>query len=290
MLELVKAGAKLAKDAGVRWVDDRCYRLAAALAYYALYSLFPLLLLTVVGVGFLVGEGDADRARLVSSLAGPGHEARVLVDQTLRSLEAHRSARGWGAVVGAVALLFGASGVFSELQASLDLIWRAGATASTGVWPTVRSAMKVKAVSFVTVVATALVVLASLVANTWLNTMGEATHGAVAQALWRALETAVSGLFLTLLLATIFRLVPHVATRWRDVLGGALVTAVLLVTLKSALAWSLVRLSSFAAYGVVGAVLGLLTWIYVASLAVLFGAELARVYAERYGSLAASRA
>jgi membrane protein len=106
------------------------------------------------------------------------------------------------------------------------------------------------------------------------------------QAVWHLFDAALSVGFLTLLLATLFRVVPRASVQWGDVLGAALLTALLLAALKSALAWYLAHLVSYAAYGAVGAVLGLLTWIYVASLVLLYGAEFSRVYSERFGSLA----
>jgi membrane protein len=99
-------------------------------------------------------------------------------------------------------------------------------------------------------------------------------------------DAAFSVGFLTLLFATIYRVVPKAKVAWRDVFGAALITSLLFAALKMLLAWYLSHLGSYAAYGAVGAVLGLLTWIYVASLVLLYGAEFSRVHAERFGSLA----
>ena len=104
--------------------------------------------------------------------------------------------------------------------------------------------------------------------------------------MWHIVDAALSVGFLTLLLATIYRVVPKTKVEWGDVLGAGLMTATLLAALKTILAWYLARLGSYAAYGAVGAVLALLTWIYVASLVLLYGAEFSRVNAERFGSLA----
>ncbi|MGH7439517.1 MAG: YihY/virulence factor BrkB family protein [Polyangiaceae bacterium] len=282
---MVRAFFSLTKQAALRWVDDECYRLGAALAYYGLYSLFPLLLLSVAGLGFLLGHGDLQRERLVEALPVQTPEARAVLEQTLVSLQSHSTARGWGTVAGVLTLVFGASGVFSELESSLDRIWRFKPQENRSVWPTVLSAAKAKALSFAAVLAAAIVVLASLVLSTVLAAIGHDIRGAFT-IVWRVVEILVSVTFVTLLVAAIFRLVPHVRSRWRDVLGGALFAAVLLGVLKAGFAWYLAHLGDYAAYGVVGAVLGLLTWIYAASLVLFFGAEFARAYAERYGALA----
>ncbi len=125
LVALAGALGGLLRDAGVRWSDDACYRLGASLAYYALFSLFPLALIALTAIGVILGDGDGVRQHLIASVGGTtSSESRVLLDQTLQSMQTHRTARGVGAVVGALTLLLGASGVFSELQSSLNFIWR----------------------------------------------------------------------------------------------------------------------------------------------------------------------
>ncbi len=277
----------LVRAAGERWSDDACYRLGASLAYYALFSIFPLLLLSVTAVGFFVGGGDSSREKLLNSVSSPSPEFRVLLDQTLQSMQSHRTARGVGAVVGAVALLLGASGVFSELESTLDFIWRVKAPVTKGVWPTILGALRSKAASFAVVIVAAVALLVSLAVSTALGAVGDASENPVAgRIFWSLVESVVALGFLTLLLAAVYRVVPHFDVKWRDVLGAAFLTALLFSGLKWALAWYLSHIGSFAAYGAVGGVLGLLTWIYVASLILFYGAEFSRVYAERFGSLA----
>ena len=158
----VDYAVRVAKEAGVRWMDDACYRLGAAFAYYALFSIFPLMLLSITAVGFVLGSDESARQRVLSSVPVPSPEFRVLLDQTLQSMQTHRTARGLGAVVGAVALFLGASGVFSELESSLDLIWKVKSRRSKGVWSSLLEALQSKAISFAVVVIAAAAVLASL--------------------------------------------------------------------------------------------------------------------------------
>lgn len=282
---VARAMGSLAREAGARWVDHQCYRLGASLAYYALYALFPLLLLAVATVGFLLGTGEHDRARVLASLPGLSPAVRDLMDQTLMSMQEHTTARGWGAVIGAVTLVVAASGVFTELEFSLDVIWKAPSVPARGMWSVVRAAARAKLLSFGAVLGAAIVLVVSLAVSTGLRAVGGAAHGSLGAGLAQLAEDGISALCITLLVAAVFHRVPHVRTRWRDVLGGAFVTGLLLVILKVALSWYLVHLGSYAAYGAVGAVLVLLTWIYVASLVLFYGAEFACVYAERYGSL-----
>jgi membrane protein len=284
---LARALAALARDAGVRWADDACYRLGAALAYYALFSLFPLVLLALTAIGFILGNDDSVRHKLLGSIAiATSPEARALLDQTLQSMQEHRTARGVGTLVALVTLLLGASGVFSELQSSLDFIWRVKPTPSKGMWSFLAGVLRAKAFSFAIVVVAAATLLASLVVNTALAAVGETASTAWEGRLaWRLVEPGVSAAFLTVLLAAIYRIVPQTTVRWSDVFGAAFLTSLLLACLKALLAWYLARVSGYAAYGAVGGVLGLLTWIYAASLVLFYGAEFSRLYAERFGSL-----
>ena len=269
-----------------RWVDDRCYRLAASLAYYAIFSLFPLLLLAVTVLGYALGEGSTTRNELLDSLTGAtGSPAvRALLDQTLSSMQAHRTARGVGAVVGLATLAFGASGVFSELSTSLDAIWRVKGGTDETTWQSVLAFLRDKALSLMLVGVTGVLLLGSLVVSTMLA----AATPLGGRLPWSTLELVASMLLLTLILATLFRVVPRAPVTWRDVLVGAFVAALLLTVLKRSMAWYLAHLGSYAAYGAVGAVLGLLLLIYVSSLVMFFGAELTRVFAERFGSLRGS--
>jgi membrane protein len=284
--QFAKGFVTLAKDSGERWADDACYRLGASLSFYALFSIFPLLLLSVTAIGFFSGD-DTARQKILSSIGSPSPELRALLDQTLQSMQTHRTARGVGAIVGFFALFIGASGVFSELESSLDLIWRVKSKATTGIWATILEALMSKALSFAVVIGAAIALLASLGISTALHAVGTVATDAIAAAtVWQVVEAGASLVFLAGLFAAIYRIVPQTDVRWRDVVGGAFMASFLFAVLKGLLAWYLAHLGSYAAYGAVGGVLGLLTWIYVASLIILYGAEFCRVYAERYGSLA----
>jgi len=288
--DALKDALLLARDAGVRWADDACYRLGAALAYYALFSLFPLLLLSVTAIGFVLGDDDTVRQKVVDSMIGASGEPRALLDQTLQSMQTHRAARGVGAVVGGIALLLGASGVFSELESSLDFIWKVESTAKGGLWTSLLKALKSKAFAFAVVVAAASALLVSLVVSTTLGAIASTTTGTGAgQALWRLVDFVTSLAFVTVLVAAIYRIVPSRRVQWGDVLGAAFLASVLFAALKYLLAWYLANVGNYAAYGAVGAVLGLMTWIYCASLVLFYGAEVSVLYAHRFGSLAGAK-
>jgi membrane protein len=278
----------LLKEAGTRWSDDQCLRLGAAFSYYAVFSIFPLLLLCVTSVGFIVGHDASIRERILDYVSNSGaHELRPLMDQTLTSMKEHSTARGIGAVVGFVTLLFGASGVFSELESAFNVIWRVKAPPSRSFLQTVLATVKDKALSFLVVLGAGCALLLSLLVSAALSAVDSTASQVVkSPILWLLVETGVSIGMLTALLAAMYQMIPRTKVAWRDVLGGALLTAFLFTALKRLFAWYLGHIGSYAAYGAVGGVLGLLAWIYLASLLLFFGAEVTRVYAERFGSLA----
>ena len=275
-------------EAGTRWVDDQCLRLGAALSYYAIFSLFPLALLSVTILGFALGDDPSVRAGIVGSMDATGSPAvHALLDETLVNMQQHHTARGVGAVIGIITLFFGASGVFSELDNALNLIWRVRATPSTGIWRSILWLVRDKAISFLLVIVASVLVLASLVASTVLAALGRSAESIVPAAwLWGPLEFVVSGALLAVVLGTMFRLIPRAPVAWSDVYWGAVLTATLFSIVRKLFAYYLAHVGSYAAYGAAGAVLGLLTWIYVTSLILFFGAEFTRVYAERFGSRA----
>jgi len=284
----------LFRDAGIRWSDDNCMRLGASLAYYAVFSIFPLLLLAVTVVGFVIGHSPETRRGLLDAVSNVTTPAfKTLFDETLTGMQSHQTARGVGAAVGLVTLVFGASAVFSELEATLNQIWRVPARPSTTFWHAVIRLIRGKALSFVVVLGAAVAILASMVVTTLLSSVGQTVEGVASGVVghatfWMAIDNLGSVLVLTLMLAAMFRLIPDAQARvqWRDVYAGAFVTAALFTAIKRGMAWYLAHLGSYAAYGAVGGFLCLLTWIYLASLFLFYGAEFSRVYAERYGSVA----
>jgi membrane protein len=276
------SGWSLLREAAGRWVDDHCTRLGAALSYYAIFSLFPLSLLSISVIGVLLGDRATVRAILLTSLDTGSPQVHDLLDQTLTNLQTQRTARGLGALVGAVTLLFGASGVFSELDNALAVIWRVHEVASTSTWRSVLEYLCDRGVAFLLVVMAALVVLASLVTGTVLSAVSVSTGTQTLGWIWVPIELSVSAAFLTVLFAALFRYLPrrdHVA--WRYALAGGALTSLLVSVLKRGLGFYLAHMGGYAAYGVVGAMLALLTWIYLTSFALLFGAELTVVSARR---------
>lgn len=287
-----KSISSLLVETGRRWADDRCYGMGASLAFYAIFSVFPLLLLLTTLFGYLLGSRGSISDTLINYIASSGSPGvRALLDETLASMQQHQTARGVGAITGIFTLFFGASGVFSELDYSLNFIWRVPPSPAVGIWASIVGTVRGKAIALALVAAAELVALVSVILGTGLSSFADSAQSCIRDpGFWQVVETVISTVFLAVVVAAIFRTLPRAYVAWRDVAAGAALTAVLFAILKRLLAWYLAHVVSYAIYGAVGAVLGLLMWIYLVSQIFFFGAEFSRVYAEHYGSRAASRA
>ena len=259
------------------WIEDKVPRLGAALAYYSVFSLAPLLLLAVGIAGMIYKERA--RGEIIAEIENTvGASAANAIADVLETV----SASGGGSVatwVGLVILLFGASGVFLELQSSLNTIWKVEQRPDLGWMALVRDRL----LSFLVVVGTGLLLLASLVAGTagnWLD-----AHGAPGAAwAWQGANLVLSFGLVTVLFALLYKILPDAAIAWRDVWVGALVTAVLFTTGKYGISLYLAKSGISSAFGAAGSIVVLLTWVYYSAQIVLFGAEFTRVYAMNLGS------
>ena len=268
------------RDAGKAWVAHRASVQAAALAYYALFAIAPLLLIAIAVAGLIYG-GAAARGDLLGQLG------RVLGPEGARALEtmiAHAGRSGGGVValvLGGAALLMGAGGAFIQLQNALDIIWgverRGGGLAAI---------LTQRLLSFALALGTGLIFLASLVVSTALSAVQSQLGGALAGSavLWQVLDAAVSLLILTAAFAMLFKFLSDVDLGWGDVRAGAGITAVLFVVGQYLLGLYLSHTSTASAFGAAGAVVLLMVWIYYAAQILLYGAEITQLYALRRGS------
>ncbi len=262
------------------WLDDGASRLAAALAYYSLLSLAPLLVITIAIAGFFFGY-DAARGKVAGELgAVVGVQAAAGIQSVVAS--AHSPASGIvSTCIGVVTLFVGASGVFGELQASLNAIWEVKRKPGRGVWGEVRE----RFLSFTMVLGVAFLLLVSLVLNAILSAVGarftEALPGG--EVVWQAFNFVFSLSVITGLFALIFKFVPDAEVRWRDVWLGAAVTAALFTIGKVLLGLYLGKAAIGSAYGAAGSLIALVVWVYYAAQILLLGAEFTQVQARRSG-------
>ena len=278
-MQLAQIGSLL-KSTVVEWIDDNAARVAAALAFYTLLSMAPLVVLSISIAGFVLGEESA-RAHLVQEVGGMvGPEAAGALKTVIES--AHQSDSGViSSIIGVVVLLLGASGVFGELQYALDTIWGVKPKPKRGIAGVIRDRL----FSFSMVVAVAFVLLVSLVVSAVLSGVGRFMSDSLpgGATLWQALNIIVSLGVVTVLFAMIFKVVPDVEIRWRDVWVGAFVTAALFSAGKYLLGFYLGTSSVASSYGAAGSVVALVVWVYYSAQIVFLGAEFTQVFARTYG-------
>jgi membrane protein len=266
------------------WWDDNCLRLAASLAYYTALSLAPLVLLVVGLVGFVLDRQQVatQLAAQLESLMGPAGREIVYSILTTSSPEGGT----WAAVIGLITLVIGATAVFGELQATMNLIWEVQPAATGGAWAGIRAWLKERVFSLAIVFALAFLLLVSLVISTVLASAAALLQGPEQTLLSRLLELAGSLLVLTIGFALLFKYVPDAQVRWRDVWVGGFVTAVLFTLGKTAIGYYLGQASVGSAYGAAGSLVVLLVWVYYSALIVFFGAEFTQAWATHQGSVA----
>jgi membrane protein len=272
----------LLRAAAVAWVQDRAPTMGAALAYYTLFSLAPLLLIAISVAGAVFGL-DAARGEILQQmqtlLGREGAEAiATMLDQVRRSGQSTL-----GTVLGLVFLVIGATTVFAELQDSLDHIWRVDTPRRGGtLWQLLRARL----LSFGLVLGIGFLLMVSLAASAALAAWGRWWAPAFGGSLG-LLDAAnhVLGFGLTtLLFAAIYKGMPRARIGWADVMLGSLITAVLFTLGKALIGWLLTRTGMAAGFGAASAVVGLLVWVYASAQVFLYGAEVTWLFAQRHGS------
>jgi membrane protein len=269
----------LLRSAAVKWNHHNAPRLGASLAYYTLLSLAPLLILVVAICGLVFNKTTAE-----SSLLQQARE--VLGDSGAKTLKtvienAHHAKHGMIASIAAVVtLVFGASGVFVELQDSLNLIWDAPPVNSSG-WTAI---IKQRAISFGMILALGFLLLVSLILSAGLGLVEKFFAGLVsihAAILGETANFAISLVGVAFLFALIFKFVPNVPIDWRDVTIGAIATAILFSIGRALLALYLTTAGVGSTYGAAGSLVAFVVWVYYSAQIFFFGAVFTRVYADR---------
>lgn len=262
------------------------FRLSASFSYYATFSIFPLLLLAITVVGFVVGDSEVTRNELLDAIAAPGNPAREVIAKTLASMQESGNARGLSAVIGVVTLFFGASGAFTEMDVALNRIWNVPDLESSGLKGAVKVFLRERLASFAIVAGLALTVLVSLVASSLLTFVVDKTSHVIGGPLWPAIsrtaESATSIVLLSLVFTVAFHFIPRCRPAMRDVFPGAVLTTVCLSALKEVFATYLAHLADYSAYGIAGGVLALVTWIYLTGTIIFLGAQYSQVYESRF--------
>ena len=271
---------RLIKETAGEWMEDGAMRLGAALAYYSVFSLAPLLIIAMSIAGLIFGE-EAARGAVEGQLRGTlGAQAAEALESMIQGAR-ESDASGVMAVAGVVLLLFAASGVFGQLQDALNTIWEIERKSVRGIWGFVKN----RFLSMAMVLGVGFLLLVSLILSAAVTGMTDSLERIVPvpAVIWQVLSFVISFAVVTLLFAMIFKILPDADIEWRNVWVGAAMTAGLFTIGKFLLALYLGRRDAASAYGAAGALVLLLMWVYYSSLILLFGAEFTQVYARARG-------
>ncbi len=261
-----------------RWIDDDAMRLAAALAFYTVWSLGPLFLVVLSVVGLVYGR-EAAQGHVVGALAdlvGPGG-AKEIEDVIIRANASGHSVLA--NALGIAMLVVSASGVIVELKASLDRVW--------GVKPKAESffmTIKERFLSLTMILGMGFLLLVSLLFNAALSALGK-RFGSLpgGEGLWHAIHFMTSLGLTTVLFALMFKVIPDVRVRWKDVFVGGAVTSALFTVGQVLIGLYIGKTSIGSAYGAASSLMVILVWIFFSSCILFLGAEFTRAYAEMYG-------
>jgi len=280
----IKSFVSLAKKAVMAWIDDYAPSMGAAIAFYTVFSLAPLVIIVLAIAGFFWGQ-EAVQGQLMGQMGGLLGQDGAQAIEGVVSASAQEKDQGIIATISSlVVLAIGATTVFAELQSALDRIWEVPASEKkSGIWNMIRSRL----LSFGLVLSLAFLLLVSLIVSAALAALGSWMGGLMPgwEVTLQVLNLAVSLTTLTVLFAMIFKLMPSTNVDWSDVWVGAFVTALLFEVGKVLIGLYIAKSGMNESFEAAGSIVILLAWVYYAAQIFLLGAEFTKAYADAHGSL-----
>lgn len=277
-----KEAWRLVKEAAAAWMEDRAPSMGAALSYYTVFSIAPLLLIVIAVAGLVFGT-EAAQGAIVAQLQGLlGDGGARTIQELLRSVSEPKEGVA-ATIVGAVLLLIGATTVFAELQVALDRVWEVPERARpSGLWGFLRARL----LSFGMILGIGFLLLVSLVISAAISALGNWWGPLFGgwETLAHVVNFAASFALVTVMFALIYRFMPDVRIEWHDVWIGAAVTALLFTIGKTLIGLYIGKSSVASGFGAAGSLAVLLLWVYYSAQIFLLGAEFTWVYAHSYGS------
>lgn len=276
----------LIKETFAEWSEDKASRLAAALAYYTSFSLAPILVLIIGIAGLVLGNSTAVHDLIMTQVGDLlGDEGALFISSMIKN--ASKPSTGVIAtIVGVVTLLFGALGVFGELQNALNTIWEVQLKPITGLANNIKHYLVKRVLSFAMLMVILFLLLVSLVISAALSAFGDFMDNAfaISEIVMQMFNFLFSFGLITLLFALIFKYLPDAKIRWRDVWLGAGVTSLLFTLGKFAIGLYLGKSEVSTTFGAAGSLALLLIWVYYSSQIIFLGAEFTQVYANTFGT------
>ncbi|MGL5939040.1 MAG: YihY/virulence factor BrkB family protein [Waterburya sp.] len=277
----IKTIFKLLQESFREWQEDKASLLAAALAYYTVFSITPLLVIAIAIAGAVFGQ-DAARGEILQQINSlVGKQGAQAIETALAN--ANQPQLGSiASIISVIVLLIGASGVFAQLQEALNTVWNVKAKPEKqGFWEFIRKRL----LSFGMVLAIGFLLLVSLILSAMLSGISNLDINLLPgfDPFWEVVNFVISFGFISLLFALIYKYLPDVKIRWKDVWVGAIITALLFTIGKYLIGLYLGQGSLGSTYGAAGSLIVFLAWVFYSAQILLFGAEFTQVYARKYG-------
>ena len=269
----------LFRDAALRWINHKAASLGAALAYYSVFSIGPLMLIAIAVAGFFFGA-DAVRGQVSAQLTGLLGQAGANAVETMLAGASQRKEGILATVVGIATLLLGATGVVVQLKDALNSVWEVDERAGSGIWGFLRSYI----VSLAGILGLGFLLLVSLLLTTALSAGSNLFAPFLPEAVLQILSFLVGFAVSSLLFAMMFKWLPDAEIGWRDVWLGGVVTAALFEIGKFLIGFYIGKQGLESTFGAASSIVVLLVWVYYSAQIVLYGAEFTYVYARRCGS------
>ena len=271
----------LLKNTTIEFIDDNAIKLSAALAYYTIFALPPLLIIIITICGIFFGQ-EAVTGQLYGQINGlVGNDGAIQIQEAIKNVELSDS-NLFVNIFGVTMLLIGASGVFAEIQSSINFIWGLRAKPKKGL----KKFLQNRLMSFSMIASLGFLMLVSLMVNTTLDLVSEKLkyyfhEGTVY--LFYGINSLIIFAIITVLFAVIFRTLPDGIIKWKDAFVGASCTAILFMIGKFLISFYLGSSTIGSIYGAAGSVIIILVWVYYSAIILYFGAEFTKVYATTYG-------
>jgi len=280
----IKAYWTILKQTFSDFIDDKVLKLSASLAYYTIFSVAPMLIVIIFFCDLFLGR-EAIEGTLYSQIKDlVGSEAAIQVQQMIRNASLSQD-MSWATIVGFVTLFIGATGVFAEIQDSINTIWRLKSKPKKGKG-LVRMIMN-RLQSFSLVISMGFILLVSLVVNGIIEIFNQrlaSLFPQVGMVVIYLVNWAITFAVITALFAVIFKVLPDARIRWRDVIVGSIATAILFMLGKFAIGFYLGASKVGSTYGAAGSIVIILLWVYYSAAILYFGAEFTRVYVQHFGA------
>ena len=280
-MKFIKRYFKVIKDAGGAFIEDNCMKLAAAISYYTIFAIGPLLLIVISLAGLFYGE-EAVQGKIYDQLRGLlGSDAALQIEQIIQNVQSTDNSL-MGTIIGGIVLFIGATGVFTEIQDSINYIWSLRAKPKRGLIKLLINRL----LSFSLIVSMGFLLLVSLVVSALMDMLNERLvrlFPDTTVVLLYILNLILIFIVISFLFAIIFKVLPDGKIKWKDALIGASFTAILFLIGKAGIGFYLGNSELGVTYGAAASVVILLSWVYYTSIILYYGAEFTKIYALEYG-------